>query len=230
MSLANMPTHPFFDPTAATTFDPFGPNIDVTVAPPAPEPIHAPQGRVPVAISSLAPPVVSRPTSRPDFVRGFGLDITEEEEEEEEEALVEAPPQENQEEEEVLVTHEDANDGDASQDMDLDDSQVYPPQQPLDGTATASQSRMHSRHVSKLSAALSIRSAGGLDDDFEEAAEDLAPPEIVAPVEEEEEGEGEGGHEDMNLEDAIGEWTGSEDVYLDTSDGEEVTHLSISSF
>jgi hypothetical protein len=215
MSLANMPMHPFFDPMATSTFDPFGPNVDVTMAPPAPEPIHAPQGRAPVAIASLAPPAVSRPTSRPDFIRGFGLDITEEEEEEEE-AAAQAPAEESHEEEHVLVTHEDANDGDASQDMDLDEGEIYPLPRPLDGTATASQSRIHSRHVSKLSAALSIRSAGALDDDFDEAAEDLAPPEIVTPVEEEAQ------PEDMDLEDVVGEWTGSEDVYLETSDGEEV--------
>lgn len=219
MSLANMPSH------SPSTFDPFGPHIDVTEAPPAPEPIHAPQGRVPVAIASLAPPVLSRPASRPDFIRGFGLDITEEEEEEEEEAPIPAPSQETQEGQEILVV-ENVIDGDASQDMELDDGQSYPLQPADDIVTTASQSRMHSRHVSKLSAALSIRSAGALDDDFEEDAEDLEHPEIVAPVEEEDEDED--GIEDINQEDAIGEWTGSEDVYL--SDGEEVIFISISSW
>ncbi|KAF9457468.1 hypothetical protein BDZ94DRAFT_1227839 [Collybia nuda] len=215
MSLANMPMHPFFDPAATTTFDPFGPSVDVAVTP-AMESIHAPQGRVPVAVSSLAPPAVSRPTSRPDFIRGFGLDIPEEEEEEE--ATVEVSADQNREDEEVLVGHEDADSGDASQDMDLDDSQVHPLQQPLDGTATASQSRIHSRHISKLSATLSIRSAGGLDDDFEEATEDLVPSVIVDPVEEE--GDEEISHEDVDLEDVVAEWTGSEDLCIG-SDGED---------
>lgn len=210
MSLANMPSH------SPAKFDPFGPHIDVTEAPHVPEPIHAPQGRVPVAIASLAPPVLSRPASRPDFIRGFGLDITEEEEEEEE-VPIEASAQEEQEEDDEgqeIVVNKHGIDVDASQDMELDDSPSYP----LAGDIlTASQSRMHSRHVSKLSATLSIRSAGGLDDDFEDGAEDLER-EIVAPVEEEDEDEDD--VEDMNQEDAIGEWTGSEDVYL--SDGEEV--------
>ena len=63
-----------------------GPPSAAAVATAAPDFIHAPQGRVPTSVASLAPPqVASRPESRPDFLRGFGVDIPEEEEPEEEE-------------------------------------------------------------------------------------------------------------------------------------------------
>ncbi|GLB36623.1 hypothetical protein LshimejAT787_0309110 [Lyophyllum shimeji] len=183
MSLAHPPPQPLFDGSSGT-FDPFGPNIELEVepiprsGPDAPlDAIHASQGRLPGTMSSLAPPQTSRPTSRPDFIRGFGLDITEEEEEETENV------------EERQATH----DGDE--------------------TATASGSRFHSRHASKLSATLSTRSAGGLDEEDIVGEEDLIPPVNTAAAD--------GGQEDGDLE-AVQEWTGSEDVYLDeTSDGEE---------
>jgi hypothetical protein len=147
--------------------------------------------------------------SRPDFIRGFGLDIPEEEEE-----------QTAGEEAEEHVAYEGGSqhDVDVSQDMDLDEvdehvKELLPP----DGTVTASQSAFHSRHVSNLSAALSIRSAGALEDDpFD--GEDEVPSGTVDAVYR-------AGQDDMDLEDVIGEWTGSEDVYLDeTSDGEEVSN------
>lgn len=199
MSLANMSPHSFYDPSASS-FDPFASNFGPAM-PPGPaiydQGMPAPQGRVPVAPFSLIPPQeFSRPVSRPDFIRGFGLDIPEEEEEVEQNV-----------EEQVAHAVGTFQDADNTQDMDLDEVEERAVELLLPGeTATASQSRLHSRHVSKLSAALSIHSAGALEEEaFDE--EDLQPSRT--------------GQEDMDLEDVIGEWTGSEDVYLDeTSDGE----------
>jgi len=105
--------------------------------------IHAPQGRAPVVMSSLVPPLsaVSRPDSKPDFIRGFGLDIPEEEEEEEEEEY-------------------DHRDRDRMEDDDEDDGERDEGTE--EGEGTAPHSRHHSRHESRLSAALSLRSFGGL--------------------------------------------------------------------
>ncbi|KAF8213800.1 hypothetical protein K438DRAFT_1707702 [Mycena galopus ATCC 62051] len=134
------------------------------------EPIHAPQGRVPVSMSSLtAPRALSRPESRdsrPDFTRGFGLDITEEEDETEEEA------------EATNAT----NDGD-NEDSDEEG----------DGLRTA----RHSRHVSRLSGALSLRSVGGVVGDNLNGRMDLAAGDES---------------QDMELDQEVAaEWTGSED-------------------
>ncbi|KAF7306375.1 hypothetical protein MIND_00428700 [Mycena indigotica] len=135
MSLAQPPTY-----TNVPTSNPFGPDAllpadqdsdddDVPLAQ-----IHAPQGRVPMSMSSLtAPRATSRPESRdsrPDFMRGFGLDATEEEDE--------------TEAEDSFVTNDQAEQTD---DEDGDD-----------GVQTA----RHSRHVSRLSAALSLQSVGGI--------------------------------------------------------------------
>ncbi|KAG1881013.1 uncharacterized protein F5891DRAFT_1204284 [Suillus fuscotomentosus] len=97
LSLARPPLHKkFYIPSAS--FNLFGPNailgsdrIETNLfTEPFPVPIegiHAPQGRVPVSVPSLIPPGISRESSRPDFIRGFGLDIPEEEELPEEEVL-----------------------------------------------------------------------------------------------------------------------------------------------
>ncbi|KAG6919477.1 hypothetical protein DXG01_005736 [Tephrocybe rancida] len=212
MSLAQMPQQPFDG--NSSTFNPFGSNIELEVEPiphSAPdalhEGIHAPQGRVPLTLSSLAPPPnASRPTSRPDFIRGFGLDIPEEEEEEAENA------------------NEKANQDDAGDDDEGQVIEYAPEQRPsyspeternLDGMETASQSRFHSRHVSKLSAALSTRSAGALEDEDFIGEEDLE-------MEDDNVGEGDEQQNGDLEEDVVGEWTGSEDVYMgETSDGED---------
>lgn len=153
--------------------------------------IHAPQGRVPTNVSSLAPPQpLSRPESRPDFARGFGLDNTEEEEE---------PTEDVQAEEDSLHLTE------ATEESGQED---------LDGATTVGQSRAHSRHVSKLSAPLSLRSVGGADDSINPGVPSVTH--IVAarePV-------GEVEIDDMDGDgDAVEEWTGSEDL-RDTSDDE----------
>jgi hypothetical protein len=146
--------------------------------------------------------------SRPDFIRGFGLDIPEEEEEE---------PAEEEANEHVAHDSGTPHDADISQDMDLDEVDEHRQEPlPIDGTATASHSTFHSRHVSKLSAALSIRSAGVFEDDAFDG-EDEQPSRTAGPVC--------AGPEDMDLEDVTGEWTGSEDVNLDEpSDREAVSH------
>ncbi|KAG2034330.1 hypothetical protein BDR03DRAFT_993759 [Suillus americanus] len=198
LSLAHPPLHEhLYIPSAA--FNPFGPNAVLgsdsietnfsTEPIPAPiEGIHAPQGRVPVSVPSLIPPGISRGSSRPDFVRGFGLDIPEEEE----------PP-----EEEVPADTDD----NAVMDMDGLDGQ----DSGRDAT-TVVLSRLHSRHVSRLSAALSLRSVGGVT---EGAMSEVNLVPIRSPA-------GNSGIDDLDKE-AVGEWTGSEDMHADKeqSDDEE---------
>ncbi|KAJ6569529.1 hypothetical protein B0H19DRAFT_1373665 [Mycena capillaripes] len=188
MSLAQPPT---FHSTSSGTFggptnNPFGPNAflgsDQRSLPgdrepdtdSEREPIHAPQGRVPLSMPSLtAPRSLSRPESRdsrPDFTRGFGLDVTEEEDETEEEGEV--------------------HDSFATNDGDNEDSE-----EEGDGLRTA----RHSRHVSRLSGALSLRSVGGVVGDtlngHVHERTDLGDA-----------------SQDMDLDQEVtAEWTGSED-------------------
>ncbi len=147
---------------------------------------------------SLAPPVMPvRADSRPDFVRGFGLDVPEETEEElgEEEIEAEQDNPEGHEEEQGLAeaSHIALAGTDDTMDMELD---VDEADAEVGSITTAAQSRVHSRHVSTLSAALSLLSVGGHVSDAERGA--------VRNVQ----GQGEGELED----DAVGEWTGSEDL------------------
>ena len=67
-------------------------------------------------------------------------------------------------------------------------------------------STMHSRHVSKLSHALSLHSVGGIHDVADQV--DMVP--IRSPI-------GRPTIDDLDRE-AVGEWTGSEDVRLDSDD------------
>jgi hypothetical protein len=166
--------------------------------------IHAPQGRVPVALSSLAPPPISRPTSKSDFVRGFGLDVPEEDEEAEAAAEAEAA-------QEAAMRAESELDADSQPDIDADVDAatdiVDPAEEFLDGQTdgirTAGQSRHHSRHVSKLSAALSLHAVGGLQEGGFLAQQN----ELVT---------------DKVEEDEMNEWTGSEDFRLDETSDDEV--------
>ncbi|KZT08936.1 uncharacterized protein LAESUDRAFT_647961 [Laetiporus sulphureus 93-53] len=204
MSLAQPPSFqprsPVYNPAAA--FNPFGPSATLgsdqifTHVSPVPVPtasvsvaingIHAPQGRVPANLATLVPSLpLSRPESRPDFMRGFGLDVTKEEEEPEEEPVTLAHLQEDTAESVVVesATQEDAVDADQ------------------DGTSTVSQTRIHSRHTSHLSAALSLRSVGGVEGPSFGVHGD---------------GEAEPARGSLETEgddaDAVGEWTGSEDM------------------
>ncbi|KAL0578529.1 hypothetical protein V5O48_003472 [Marasmius crinis-equi] len=226
LSLAQPPTHlgvhanPF-GPNATLGSDQ---NTTVGSSPrfsPAPEsarsegnPIAAPQGRAPVVMSSLVPPPLSavRRESNPDFSRGFGLDIPEESEEEEaEERAMEAQRQEEEEDEEE-EEEEEVEEGEHSGTVDgaqvptveMEEAIGHPESDKEndenEGMLTASQSRHHSRHVSRLSAALSLRSFGGL------VAEGLN--ERINSLR----GEAGPSRRDVELESGVEEWTGSEDA------------------
>lgn len=209
-----------YNPAAA--FNPFGPSatlgsdqIFIRASPGLPTitatseetPLHAPQGRVPTNVSSLAPPVsLSRPESRPDFSRGFGVDIPEEEEPPEDEPVEVAVEVEisNDESEIALAVENVSQEEDMVIDTDGEDLLV-------DDISTAAQSRIHSRHVSKLSAALSLRSVGRVEEHATLPVPSI--PEVASvrdPATEDEVDDIDG--------DAIEEWTGSEDMR--TSDDE----------
>ncbi|CAL1697291.1 unnamed protein product [Somion occarium] len=222
MSLAQPPSFqsPVYNPTVG--FNPFGPNatlgseqIQTRVSPgPRPDTIHAPQGRVPTSVSSLAPPpVLSRPESRPDFTRGFGLDTTEEEEEPPEEPV---PVEVNSQEEQPT-------DADGNRE-DNDDFETE-----RDGMSTVAQSRIHSRHVSKLSAALSLRSVGRNDSPTTLGMQEQnTEPEVYhLPPSRSPAGEFHLDESDPG-DDAIGEWTGSEDLRTgaETSEDESIGEWS----
>jgi hypothetical protein len=191
---------------------------------------------------SLAPPPPpARADSRPDFARGFGLDAPMEEEEppEDEEAREEMPEEADDDEdvrrgfgfgiegvphqfaleeekphrgfgfefESVDAEEEEEEDGvaDASRAVavgDADDLETDMELDDAEGGTIAAASRMHSRHMSRLSAALSLRSVGGTQGVLVERRED----------------DGEGEHD----EDAVGEWTGSEDLRTAESSADEV--------
>ncbi|KAJ6627022.1 hypothetical protein B0H10DRAFT_2210879 [Mycena sp. CBHHK59/15] len=204
MSLAQPPT--YRSPSAGSssfggpTHNPFGPHAflgsdqrslpgDLDPESDA-EPIHAPQGRVPLTMPSLVPPALSlgRPDSRPDFMRGFGLDATEEEDETEEEG---------EDDDRLLANDEGTADGEDSNEDG-------------DGVRTA----RHSRHVSRLSGALSLRSVGGVvSEGLNASMHDRTDP---APGD---------ASQDMDLDNEVAaEWTGSEDQYNDheTSEDESI--------
>ncbi|KZW02096.1 hypothetical protein EXIGLDRAFT_760312 [Exidia glandulosa HHB12029] len=212
-------------------FNPFGPNSvlppDQTFKPLSPIPpesgptLHAPQGVVPSQAALLLPQSgrTSVASSRPDFARGFGLDIPEEDEEEAPDAPqftlnAFAPPF-------VIPTHR-ANPQplDTDQDQDADGEQEADDDERDDATVPA-RSRIHSRHQSKLSAALSLRSVGGVRSEGD-----------VADLQKDSSGNVSGDRSFRSerimetADEAVAEWTGSEDlrsaadVTGDESDGE----------
>jgi hypothetical protein len=156
------------------------------------------------SLAPIAMPV--RADSRPDFVRGFGLDITEEAEEEEEEQVEQGDGclLEGHEEEQAVAdaSHIALAGADDTIDMELDVDEM---DAEVGSITTAVQTRVHSRHVSRLSAALSLLSVNEHRGDSESESE------------QERQGEGEGDPED----DAIGEWTGSEDLRTGTETAED---------
>lgn len=133
----------------------------------------------------------ARADSRPDFIRGFGLDVPDEADERQE--ATELDEQVLTEEEPMLaeVSHIAVTGADDTIDMELEEVDTE-----VGNITTAAQSRVHSRHVSRLSAALSLRSVGGHVDYPEPEAEN--------------DGQSERGIDPED--DAIGEWTGSEDL------------------
>lgn len=225
ISLAQPSSHsPLYNATGA--FNPFGPSATLgsdqvfnrtSPAPIAPlETIHAPQGRVPTNVASLAPPASSsRPESRPDFFRGFGVEIPEEEEPEEE---VSAP---------LDVALDDAFD-DAIEAAVGDSTVASLEGTDQEGLSTVAQSRVHSRHVSKLSAALSLRSVGGMVDESTEIIRDGQLP-VRTPEGNPDIVDLDGDDEMDPDQEAVGEWTGSEDLRTtETSDDEVRNVVSLS--
>ena len=180
----------------SASFNPFGPSATLgsdviePETPSQPPPIlgiHAPQGRIPIPPLAAA---ISRGSSRPDFALGFGLDIPEEEE-----------PQEDAPTNEVPITvKEEAN-------ITLPDSEDPPEPERL---TSVGPSTHHSRHVSRLSHTLSLRSVGGVRNVISPDGIDVVP--IRSPI-------GDPRIDDLDKE-AVGEWTGSEDLRMDESDDE----------
>ena len=178
-------------------FNLFGPNLSLPS-----DSVRSPDTRsdpgAPTDQSLAPPPMPVRADSRPDFVRGFGLDAPDETEEELEQEDVQAEqddqsiPEEHEEEQALAeASHSTLAGIDDTMDMELD---VDEADAEVGSITTAAQSRIHSRHVSRLSATLSVLSAGGHVSDAELRAARNA------------QGEREG-----DIEDA-GEWTGSEDL------------------
>jgi hypothetical protein len=145
------------------------------------------------AVSTLVPPRFSNATeNRINFTVGFGLDIPEEEEEplpEDKDHLARDAELNSQE------RNAEGSEGE-EQESDADELEE------LDRSTTAPQSRFHSRHVSRLSTALSLQSVGGLTEEFKEG--DMVPLRSAVPNPD---------IDDLD-KDAVGEWTGSEDLYM----------------
>ena len=244
MSLAQPPSYQSsLYSTSPSPFNPFGPHSILGTESVAESQasdssfmqadlIHAPQGRIPMAAPAFAPPTLPTNVGHIDFIRGFGLDIpleSEEEEEEEDRGHGLAIPLDPEEEEEEEHRAERSDEGDAvdvTQDTEVDERHTHDGSVDADdGTTTAPQSRLHSRHVSKLSAALSLRSVGGnFQAEFPSAAE-----EEEREADERSEGDEKENRPPQNLDlDPVEEWTGSEDLYMDTSDDEVSILLDIS--
>ena len=183
-----IPLRPYATFTNSTAFNSLGTSL-------APDAIRSPDARSDPGLptdQSLAPPAMpARADSRPDFIRGFGLDVPVEADEEQEET--ESDEQVVTEEGPMLaeVSHIAVTGADDSFDMELDEVDAE-----VGNITTAAQSRVHSRHVSRLSATLSLRSVG--------RNANYSEP------------EGDGEREIDPEDDAIGEWTGSEDLRTPT--------------
>ena len=177
LSVSNPPPAPTYNPAAA--FNPFGPQA--TLGSDQIFPRNQNTDRPPPMSPNSVGGPSSRPLSRPDFIRGFGLDIPEEEE----------PP------EEADADNEEGEDQDS--DMELVELEANVGVETED-EGMAMLNRIHSRHVSRLSAALSLRSVGHQQDSLP----DVRSP-VVAPMVD--------GLDLIEKEtDGVAEWTGSEDL------------------
>jgi len=165
---------PVYNPAAA--FNPFGPEATLGSDQIFPRNLNTdrPPSKSPNSVGGPS----SRPLSRPDFVRGFGIDIPEEEE----------PPE---------GADADTEGADQGSDMDLVETEADIEVETED-ESVAMLNRIHSRHVSRLSAALSLRSVGRQQDSSE----------TRSPV-------GDPMVDDLDFiekeTDGVAEWTGSED-------------------
>jgi hypothetical protein len=172
LSVSSPPT---YNPAAA--FNPFGPQATLgsdQIFPRNQNMDHP----TPKSPSSVGGPS-SRPLSRPDFIRGFGLDIPEEEEPSEEAEV-------------------DIEEADQGSDMDLVEAEPDAEAEAED-EGVAMLNRIHSRHISRLSAALSLRSVGRQQDSLPDARSPIVDPMV----------------DELDLiekeTDGVAEWTGSED-------------------
>lgn len=169
--------------------------------------IHAPQGRVPMMAPPFAPPLsaVGGNKSHIDFIRGFGLETPFESEEE----------TEPKDELEIVDDH-----NNNVQETDLEESYTDEVVEVEDNSTTAPHSRLHSRHVSRISAALSLRSVGG--GDFTTQSQNPSEEAEERSLFQEHEEVPQPAREQTALDDEVDEWTGSEDIYLgiDMSDDE----------
>ena len=161
--------------------------------------IYAPQGRVPAQL--FVPSAPSRTESRPDFVRGFGLDIPEEEEEEEE-------PQEGETEHAMDTTVVE------SPKLGEDHAHAVEAQQPSNvlDNVVAPKEGSHTRHASRISVALSV---GSMSKNVEETAMGHSKQSSMAmPI------NGLERHTETTT-DPLNEWTGTESA--DELSGDEVS-------
>ncbi|EJD04490.1 uncharacterized protein FOMMEDRAFT_140427 [Fomitiporia mediterranea MF3/22] len=155
--------------------------------------IYAPQGRVPAQLQ--VPSAPARTESRPDFIRGFGLDIPEEEEEEEEELqrTETEPTAETTMAESPKVLEDDAPPSVPMQLNNVENNVVAP----KEGT--------HTRHTSRISVALSL---GSVSKNMDVTMVDHSRHSSIAMP-----GENHGAeHNQEVLPDPLNEWTGSESV------------------
>ena len=166
---------------------------------------------MPPPLSAVGAPA---PNNQLDFIRGFGLDVPlESEEEHEEQASRDTEPFEDE-------------DVDRTRDMELDDKSETDETRPImevDDSTTDEDSRLHSRHVSRISVALSLRSVGGnfqsQFEDEEKKTEDEREDQDEFSEEEEEE------EDSQRPADPAGDWTGSEDLYLGKEVDDKVCHV-----
>jgi len=153
---------------------------------------------------AFAPPLsaVGGNKSHVDFIRGFGLETPLESEEETEPT-----------DEPKKADHQNNN----RQEMDLEERHADEVAEIEDDSTTAPHSQLHSRHVSRISAALSLRSVGGNFTQLQDPPEESEEGDMF-----EEHGEVSQHAEQTALDDEVNEWTGSEDFHLgiDTSDDE----------
>ena len=190
LSVSNPLAVPTYNPSAA--FNPFGPQaiLGSDQIFPRDKNMDRPPSHSPNSVGRPS----SRPPSRPDFIRGFGLDIPEEEE----------PP------EEADADNEGEDQG-SDMDMDLVEADVDVDAETEESVAMLN--RIHSRHVSRLSAALSLRSVGRQQDSSPDARSPVTNPMVDDPDLIEKETDG------------VAEWTGSEDPKADSDEVSTLTSL-----
>ncbi|EKM83395.1 hypothetical protein AGABI1DRAFT_65945 [Agaricus bisporus var. burnettii JB137-S8] len=208
MSLAHLPSHNHRSPfEEGASTNPFG--HDAVLGNDHPQPTSpylletVPSVAMNPNFSTLAPPpplsAIQPPENRPDFIRGFGLDIPEEEEPEEEEER-----------------RDSENDESVNPGIEIEiDEDVDKTHRSFSQHTSPFQSRRHSRHTSKLSAHLSLGSFGGSD---------LAPSILHKKSvngSEDMHIENEESHIVTDDVDAVREWTGT-----DSSDDESIGEWS----